>query len=105
MKKLFFVAACLWVLAAPLHAVAGPPTIVVVRIYDSGASITAVITRGEGKNEKIEFNSGVSDKKLTQASEGYYKFLERLYQEGYSLQSTINNGNTGLITLLFVKNQ
>ncbi len=108
MKKLFFLGACLWLLAAPLRALAAaPPDIVVVRIYE-GANITAIITRGEGKSEKIEFSSGLSDKNMTRASEGYYKIFEKLYQEGYTLQSTLpaaNSPATSFLTLLFVKSK
>ncbi len=103
MKKLVLLCACLWALAAPLRALAGPPDIVVVRILDNGVSINAVITRGEGKSEKIAFDSGGNDKRLTEASEGYYKLFNQLYQEGYTLQSTFSDH--GLTTLLFVKNQ
>ncbi len=106
MKNLFLLCACLLALAAPLRAAVAPPAdIVVVRILE-GRSITAIITRGDGKSEKIEFDRGASDKNLTQSSEGYYKLFHQLYQEGYSLQSTfstsLSNG-TGFITLLFVK--
>ncbi len=104
MKKLLLLCACLLALAAPLRAAVVPPTdIVVVRIYDSGASINAVITRGEGRSEKVAFESGASDKRLTDSGLGYYKLISNLYQEGYKLQSTISDGRSGLITLLFVK--
>ncbi len=106
MKKLLLLCACLLALASPLRSVAGPPAdIVVVRIYE-GSSTTIIITRGEGKSEKIELVNGTNDKKLTQASEGYYKVFERLYQEGYTVQSTFStvfNANIGFTTLLFVK--
>jgi len=87
----------------PLRAAVAPPAdIVVVRIFDSGTSVNAVIIRGEGKSEKVVFNSSITDKRLTESSEGYYKLFQRLYQEGYVLQSTFSN-DTSLITLLFVK--
>ena len=107
MKKLLLLGACLWAFAAPLHAVAGPPDIVVVRIYEGG-SITAIITRGEGKSEKVKFDNGSTDKSLTRASEGYYKLIHQFYSEGYTLQSTMmaqDTPNTSYTTLLFVKGQ
>jgi hypothetical protein len=105
MRNLLFLSLCLWALAQPLRAVAGPPDIVVVRIYE-GATVTAIITRGAGKSEKVEFPAGVSDKNLTRTSEGYYLLFEKLYQEGYALQSTMPTANspaTSFLTLLFVR--
>lgn len=102
MKNLLFLCACLWALATPLRAVAGPPDIIVVRIYE-GNSITAFITRGAGKTEKVSFENGITDENMTLASEAYYKLLQRLYQEGYTLQSTFSPGTVGTITLLFIK--
>ena len=105
MKNLLFLCACLWALATPLRAVAGPPDIIVVRIYE-GNSITVFITRGAGKSERVEFNNGVNDKNMTLASEGYYQLFQRLYQEGYTLQSTLTAPRTvtaAYHTLLFVK--
>lgn len=107
MRKLLFLSLCLWALAQPLRAVAGPPDIVVVRILESGTLASAIITREEGKSEKVEFNRGASDKRLTQSSEGYFLLFQRLYQEGYALQSTFSTSevNERYITLLFVKKQ
>ena len=105
MKKLLFLCACLWALAMLPSAAAAPPDIVVVRIYE-GMHTTIIITRGEGKSEKIEIENGVTDKRLTQANEGYYKVFERLYQEGYTVQSTfttVYDTNRGFTTLLFAK--
>jgi hypothetical protein len=104
MKNILLLCACLLALAAPQRAAgAPPPTIAVVRIYDNGVTINAVITRGEGKSEKVAFQSGGLDRKLVLAGEGYYQLFQRLYQEGYVLQSTFSNGNSELTTLLFVK--
>ena len=106
MKKLFFLCVCLLVLAAPLRAAAAPPEIIVVRIYEGTSTITAFITRAEGKSEKVEFNRGITDKHLMQSSEGYYKLFQRLYQEGYALQTSFampRDNDTGYTTLLFVK--
>ncbi len=106
MKKLLLLCACLLALAASLRAAVAPPVdIVVVRIYE-GTHTTIIITRGEGKSEKVEIENGLSDKKLTQASEGYYKLFERLYGEGFTLQSTMSTTFSATIsftTLLFVK--
>ncbi len=107
MKNILLLCACLLALAAPLRAAVAPPVdIVVVRIYE-GNSITAFITRGTGKSEKVEFNSGTTDKNMQLAGEGYYQLFQQLYQQGYTLQSTITApGNltiTAYHTLLFVK--
>ena len=99
MKKLLLLSACLLAFATrPAAAQTLTPDIVVVRIYDSGASVQLVITRGEGKSEKIEFPSGATDKRLVAASEGYYKVLSTLYREGYVLQNTFTI-DRGLTTL------
>jgi hypothetical protein len=108
MKKLLFLAACLWLLAAPLRAAAGPPAVAVVRIYESVIKVTAIITRAEGKSEQVEFAKGPFDKRLIESSEGYYKLFQSLYQEGYSLQSTFTtprSEDNSYTTLLFVKAQ
>ncbi len=105
MKKLLLLGACLWALAAPLGVAATPPNIVVVRIYEGGHT-TIVITRGEGKSEKIEIDNGITDKKLIQANEGYYKVFERLYQEGFTVQSTfatVYNSGISFTTILLTK--
>lgn len=105
MKKLLLLCACLLALASPLRAAVSPPDIIIVRIYE-GRKTTIIITRGEGKSEKVEVENGFTDKKLTQASEGYYKVFERLYQEGYTVQSTFStvyDATSGFTTVLFVK--
>lgn len=105
MKKLFLLCACLLALVTQPCAAAVPPEIVVVRIYE-GIHTVIIITRGEGKSEKIEVENGTTDKRLIQANEGYYKVLEQLYQEGYTVQSTFStlyNTNVGFTTLLFAK--
>ncbi|OGX83492.1 hypothetical protein [Hymenobacter coccineus] len=103
MKKLLLLSACLLALAArPAAAQTPSPEIVVVRIYEFPTKVHLVITRGEGKSEVMEFDSGASDKRLTASGEGYYKFINKLYQEGYALQSTFP-GNQGFTTLLLVK--
>lgn len=105
MKKLILFCACLLALAAPARAAVAPPEIIVVRIYE-GSHTTIIITRGEGKSEKIEIENGISDKRLIQANEGYYKVLERLYEEGYTVQSTFStvyDTNRTFTTLLLAK--
>jgi hypothetical protein len=105
MKKLVLLCAGLWALATLPSAATTPPDLVVVRIYE-GVHTTIIITRGEGKSEKIELENGTTDKRLTQANEGYYKVFERLYQEGYAVQSTFStvyDASRGFTTLLFVK--
>ncbi len=105
MKKLLLLGACLWALATPPGVAATPTDMIVVRIYE-GTHTTIVITRGEGKSEKIEIDNGITDKRLVQANEGYYQVFERLYQEGYTVQSTFTTAyaaDRGFTTLLFVK--
>jgi hypothetical protein len=109
MKKIFLLSACLWVLAGPTRAQAGPPDIVVVRVRDYKTSASIFITRGEGKTEKIEVDvKGSSlDKGMTAVSEGYYKVVEKLYQEGYVLQNSTgisDQSGGGVLTYVFVKN-
>lgn len=106
MKKILLLCACLLALAAPPRAVAGPPAIIVVRIYEGNSTVRAIITRGEGQSEQIRFDKGTGDKRMVQSSEGYHQLFQRLYQEGYSLQSTMsapNSPDSGFTTLLFVK--
>jgi hypothetical protein len=108
MKKLLLLCACLLALASPLRAAVAPPDLVVVRIYESIGTITAILTRGEGKSEKIEFDKGTTDKHLTASSEGYYKLFQQLYREGYTLQTSFGmarSADSGFTTLLFVKAQ
>ncbi|MFD1469622.1 hypothetical protein ACFQ48_15450 [Hymenobacter caeli] len=93
MKKLILLSVCLLALATrPAAAQTTTPDIVVVRIAGDGNSTQLVVTRGEGKSEKIEFPSGRTDKQLMAASEGYYKVLSALYREGYVLKSTFTTG-------------
>ncbi len=100
MKKLFLLSACLLALAArPAAAQTPSPDLVVMRMLDNGASVHLVVTRGEGKSEKIEFPSGRTDKRLVAFSEGYYKVLSALYREGYVLQSTFST-QQGFTTLV-----
>jgi len=107
MKNIFLLCACLLALAAPLRAAAVPPAdIVVVRAYEGMGRITVIITRGEGKSEKVTFDRGVSDKSLLASSEGYYKVFQQLYQEGYALQNsfaTPRDSEAGFTTFLFTK--
>lgn len=105
MKKLLLTGACLWALATLPSVAATPPDIAVVRIYEGGHT-TIVITRGEDKSEKIELDNGLTDKKLIQANEGYYKVFERLYQEGFTVQSTFTtmySASVSFTTILLTK--
>ncbi len=112
MKKLFWLCACLLALLVnPVTCSAQSPDIVVVRIADAGGKVRCAITGAKGRSEVVEFDSGASEKSLTAAGQGYYNVFDKLYQEGYSLQSTFtgqgiigSNVYTSLITLLFVKN-
>jgi hypothetical protein len=105
MQKLLFLGSCLVALASqPVMAQTGGPDVVVVRVYDAGANVELAISRGNGQVEMIKFNSGVSDKHLKEAAEGYQQALAKLYQEGYSLKSTFTTSEN-LSTLVFVKGQ
>ena len=105
MKKLLFWGACLVALASqPVMAQTGGSNVIVVRVRDSGVGIELVINRGKGQSELIKFSSGVSDKHLQEAAEGYQLALAKLYQEGYSLKSTFTAAE-GLSTLVFVKDR
>ena len=106
MKNLFLALSCalLLALSLPLRSVAaGPPEVVVVQIWEGGGNkVTAVISRGTGQSEKVEFGSGVTEKGLTQAGEGYQTLIQRLYLEGFTLKSTFGSP---YVTLIFTKEQ
>ena len=107
MIKLLCLSICLFLLSAPgLRAQTIPPEIVIVRIIEYSGSVDVVITRGPGKSEYLEFNSGPFKKKMTTASEQYYDFLYKLYQEGFVLQSTFTpntDANSSTTTLVLSK--
>lgn len=80
--------------------------IVVARICEFYGSVEMVISHGEGKSEYLEFDTGFNKKRLTAAAEGYHKELAKLYQQGYTLQSTFTssvNAGVDITTLFFVK--
>lgn len=92
MKKLFLFLVCVLALRAnPVKAAAADPEIVVIRIYEYANTIDMSIVRGPGKSEYLEFNSGLSNKRLEESGQGYYNVLFKLYQEGYVLQSTFTS--------------
>ena len=109
MKKLLFLGACLWVLTGRAEAQTVPADVVVVRLDERGLTRTAYITSGEGKTEKIQIKTGLAgtDKTEQLMSEGYHAIFQKLYQQGYVIQSSFNayNGSPGggVTTLLFVK--
>ena len=89
-----------------LRAQAAPPEIIIARIIEYSSTVDVVITRGPGKSEYLEFNSGAFKKQLINASEKYYDFLNKLYQEGYVLQSTftsLHDSNSSTTTLVLAK--
>ena len=89
-----------------LRAQAAPPEIIIARIIEYSGTVDVLITRGPGKSEYLEFNSGPFKKQLITASEKYYDFLNKLYQEGYVLQSTftsISDSNSSTTTLVLAK--
>jgi basic membrane lipoprotein Med (substrate-binding protein (PBP1-ABC) superfamily) len=105
MKKIFFFGSCLVALASsPVMAQTSEPEVVVMRVYDAGGTVHLVINRGKGKSELVTFSSGVNDKHLGEAAEGYQQALTKLYQEGYNLKSTFTTSES-LSTLIFVKDK
>jgi|GEM_PF-1442979 len=109
MKNLLFLGACLWALAGRAQAQTVPADVVVVRLDERGTTRTAYITSGEGKTEKVLIKTGLAgvDKTEQLMGEGYRAIFQKLYQQGYVVQSTFNayNGSAGggMTTLLFVK--
>lgn len=112
MKKLLYLLALLCCIGLPTWAIrsartqaAGKPDIVVVRIREGEFKVRAVITRGKGKNQLVEFETGSREQGLTSSAEGYYGLLEPLYQEGYVLKSTFSSANVNSegITLVLEK--
>jgi hypothetical protein len=109
MKKLLLVCACLLALNAyPMQAQAGEPEVVIVQIWVNGiATPRMVITRGEGMSETSEFKAGVNEKGMVASGETYQKAFSKLYQEGYTLQSTFSHNFGGgignVVTLTFAK--
>jgi hypothetical protein len=88
----------------PVMAQTAGAEVIVVRVYDAGGNVELAISRGKGQVEMIKFSSGVRDKHLQEAAEGYQQVLAKLYQEGYSLKSTFTTAEN-LSTLVFVKGQ
>lgn len=105
MKKLLVAGACLGALAGAAQAQAGPPDLVVVRIYEGDVKIHVSITRGQNTSEVLEFDNGTSDKNLTRSGQGYYQLFQRFYQEGYVLQSTFSaaKNRNSTVTLPFTR--
>ena len=103
MKNLLLSCALLLALLLPLRSLAaGPPLVAVVRIIDNVGVITAFVARTDAPMERLTFASGISDKHLVESTVGYQKLVQRLYTEGYTLQSTFSNSNI-YTTLIFVK--
>lgn len=111
MKKLLLLSACLLTLAArPAAAQTPTPDLVVVRVNETRRTVHFVITRGAGKSEDVELpKNGSFDQRMAGAGEGYHQVLSKLYQEGYSLQSSfvnvdgVSNSTSSVVTLVFVK--
>ena len=105
--KTFLLSICLLLFSGQsLRAQAAPPEIVIVRIIEYSGTVDVVITRGPGKSEYLEFNSGPFKKQMITASEKYFDFLSKLYQEGYVLQSTFTStsgSNSSTTTLVLAK--
>jgi hypothetical protein len=111
MKKLLYLLALLCCIGLPTwairsnHTLAGKPDIIVVRVRENEFKVRAVITRGKGKNQFVEFETGSREPGLTTSAEGYYVLLEPLYQEGYVLKSTFSSSNVNAegVTLVLEK--
>lgn len=108
MKKLLLLGACLWALGLnSVMAQAAEPDMVVVRICEFYSSVEMAISHGAGKSEYLKFANGSSKKDLIASAEGYHKELLKLYQQGYTLQSTFTTtlgpGTVNNTTLVFVK--
>lgn len=88
----------------PVLAQTSGSDVIVVRVYDAGVNVELAISRGKGNSELIKFSSGIRDKHLLEAAEGYQQALAKLYQEGYTLKSTFTTSEN-LSTLVFVKGQ
>ncbi|MFD2721332.1 hypothetical protein ACFST9_21635 [Hymenobacter monticola] len=107
MKKLLFLGACLWALSVnPVLAQTATPDIAVVRVHEYDTSTQLALTYGEGKTEILKFDNGVRDKSLMASAEGCHRLMLKLYQAGYTLQSTFSGTPTAsstVTTLVFVR--
>jgi hypothetical protein len=96
MKKLFFLGACLVVLASsPVKAQTGGSDVVVVRVDESGLKkVQVIIAYGNGKTELVEVdvNRNPNEERTKAAVEVYQKVLQKLHQEGYRLKATSTSG-------------
>lgn len=83
MKNLFLTCACLLaLLVSPLRLVAGEPSVVIVRIQDSGGNIAMALTGPNGRTELLEFKaSTMTQKGLQASSQGYYTVIDKLYKK------------------------
>lgn len=90
--------------SSPVMAQTGGPDVVVVRIVE-GAAVYVTITRGVGKSEEFEFANRYHGKGSASTVESYHQLVSKLYQEGYSIKSTIATGNSASTILIFVKGQ
>jgi hypothetical protein len=107
MKKLFYIVGCLLVLSSsPVLAVVEEPAVVVVRIYESRTIVEVIVVRGTGQPEFYKFDSGIRQKDLVAAANGYQEVIAKLYGQGYMLQQSLEGmqgENSNLHTLIFVK--
>lgn len=107
MKKLSYILGCLLVLSSsPAFALADEPAVVVVRIYESRATVEMTLVRGTGQPEFYRFASGNAKKDLVATATGYQEVISKLYAQGYMLQQGlegVQGENSNLHTLIFVK--
>jgi hypothetical protein len=103
MKKLLLLSACVVALGtSPAMAQTSVPDVVLVRFSRTNkGNLRIAITRGEGKTALSEVPAGYTDKGFVQASEGEYKVLQQLYQEGYQLLTS--SDDRGEVSWVFSK--
>lgn len=104
MKKLFFLGACLVVLASsPVHAQATKGEVVVVRIVDKASQGKVVVVRPGGKTEELALNQSLNSKGLVEAGLTLQQLVTTLTHEGYTLKSTFTSSEGFGATLIFIK--
>jgi len=86
--------------------VAGPPAIVVVRMYEYGKKLVTITTNGESKSEKTEFEVRSFKTLDVEINENYYRVIKKMYDDGYVLSNSTaqaRSPTSSTCILLFVK--
>jgi hypothetical protein len=104
MKKLLFLGACLVALASqPVMAQTGGADVVVVNVYYTGLGTGHLgLTRASGTTDVAQFKNTSAARKEEAAA--YQQLFAQLYQEGYSLKSTLVRAEN-LCTWIFARGQ